>query len=122
MKLQLQIMEGRFSICQTEAGAAIPWEDPICFFCKTEEERSLVCLTRSVPKETIQQEDGWRMLRFAGPLSFSLVGVLSRLTACLAKNGISIFAVSTFDTDYILLREVQLEKALSVLSTEYEII
>lgn len=120
--MKLQIIEGKFSVCQIEAGAKIPWEDPVCFFCKTREERSLVCLTRSVPEKTIRQEDGWRMLRFAGTLSFSLTGILAKITTCLANHGISVFAVSTFDTDYILLREEQFAKAISVLQMEYEVV
>ena len=87
------------------------------FFCltKTDEEISLVCRTEQTPAETAAREDGWRAFRIGGVLDFSLTGILSRLSAVLAENGIGIFAVSTYNTDYILVKAENLGKALNVL-------
>lgn len=91
------------------------WEDTFCFVGKTEEELSLVCSTRYVPSETIEREDGWRAFRIEGVLDFSLIGILSGLTSLLAEQGIGIFAVSTYNTDYILTKAEHYTRALTVL-------
>ena len=80
------------------------------------EEISLVCKTDDVPQNTIERDDGWRGFRIQGVLDFSLIGILSKLSAILAENGIGIFAISTFNTDYILVKAENFEKALKVLS------
>ena len=88
------------------------------FFClaRTDAELSLVCETERVPADTLAREDGWRAFRVVGPLEFSLVGILAKLSGLLAEAGISIFAVSTYDTDYILVKDVNFRRALQVLS------
>ena len=78
--------------------------------------RVLVCKTDDVPQNTIERDDGWRGFRIQGVLDFSLIGILSKLSAILAENNIGIFAVSTFNTDYILVKAENFEKALKVLS------
>ena len=87
------------------------------FFClmKTDEEISLVCRTEQTPEETAAREDGWRAFRIEGVLDFSLTGILSAISGILAENGIGIFAVSTYNTDYILVKAENLVKALDVL-------
>ena len=85
---------------------------------KTDEEISLVCKTRDTPEKTIERDDGWKGFRIQGVLDFSLIGILSKLSGILAENKIGIFAVSTFNTDYILVKAENFEKALSVLSAE----
>ena len=87
------------------------------FFClmKTDEEISLVCRTEQTPAEAAAREDGWRAFRIEGVLDFSLTGILSAISGILAENGIGIFAVSTYNTDYILVKEENLVKALDVL-------
>ena len=75
----------------------------------------MVCPQRQIP-EGIQKEEGWRLLQVEGPLDFSLTGVLASLTAPLAREKISVFAVSTFDTDYLLVREEQLPSAIDALT------
>ena len=82
----------------------------------TDEEISLVCKTDYVPQNTIERDDGWRGFRIQCVLDFSLIGILSKLSAILAENNIGIFAVSTFNTDYILVKAENFEKALKVLS------
>ena len=73
------------------------------------------CETNDVPENTIEREDGWRGFRIQGILDFSLIGILSKLSGILADNKIGIFAVSTFNTDYILVKDVDFEKSLAVL-------
>ena len=87
------------------------------FFClmKTDEEISLVCRTEQTPAEAAVREDGWRAFRIEGVLDFSLTGILSAISGILAENGIGIFAVSTYNTDYILVKAENLGKALDVL-------
>ena len=83
---------------------------------------SLVCRTEDVPANTLERDDGWRAFRIQGVLDFSLIGILARLSGILAEHEIGIFAVSTYNTDYILVKEENFEEALSVLSLEgYEI-
>jgi hypothetical protein len=86
------------------------------FWCvaRTSEELSIVVEERSVP-EGVRCERGWRGLKVAGPLDFGLTGILAAIAAPLAQAEISIFAVSTFDTDYVLVRQPRLEQAVAVL-------
>ena len=89
---------------------------------KTDEEISLVCETSRVPMRTTERDDGWKAFRIQGVLDFSLIGILSKITTLLAENGVGIFAVSTYNTDYILVKAAQFEKALAVLAhAGYEI-
>ena len=77
-----------------------------------------MCKTEDVPQSIIERDDGWRGFRIQGVLDFSLIGILSKLSGILADNDIGIFAVSTYNTDYILVKEENYERALTVLSTE----
>ncbi|WP_430609408.1 ACT domain-containing protein [Enterococcus sp. DIV0876] len=86
------------------------------FFAHTEDEYSLVLPTAAVPKETVAREDGWQALMIVGVLDFSLVGILADLSGLLAAHEISIFAVSTYNTDYILIKNHQIEQAKQVLT------
>ena len=78
----------------------------------------MVCKTEDVPSKTVEREDGWRGFRIQGMLDFSLIGILSKLSGILAEHKIGIFAVSTYNTDYILVKEENFEKALYVLGSE----
>ena len=91
-------------------------DNTFLFFAKTDREFSLVCETSRVPPDTLKREDNWRALRIDGTLDFSLTGILSDLAALLAGAHIGIFALSTFDTDYILVRQERLHDARQVLS------
>ena len=82
---------------------------------RTEDELSIVCIDKNIPNE-IKSEKGWRVLKVEGPLDFSLIGILSDISGILAKEKISIFVVSTFDTDYILVKEENLVNSIKVLS------
>ena len=78
----------------------------------------MVCKTEDVPAETIERDDGWKGFRIQGVLDFSLIGILSKLSGILADNNIGIFAVSTYNTDYILVKEENFDRALKVLASE----
>ena len=86
-----------------------------CFIGKTDEESSLVCITENVPPNVLKRDDGWKAFRIQGVLDFSLIGILSEISAILAERGISIFAVSTYNTDYILIKKENYKKALEAL-------
>lgn len=113
--MKIEIIGQHFSVCKVEDFHSVNWNDPYCFIGKTEEECSLVCQTESVPENVLEREDGWKAFRFSGVLDFSMVGVLSQATSILAGEGISVFAVSTYNTDYVLLKEGQFGKALELL-------
>ena len=116
--MELKKLEYDLTVCKVGALADINMTAGFFFIGKTEEELSLVCRTEDVPPQTIARDDGWKGFRIQGILDFSLIGILSKLSGILADNGIGIFAVSTFNTDYILVKAEYFEKALSVLSTE----
>ena len=86
------------------------------FIGKTDEELSVVCLTKDVPERTVERSDGWRGFRIEGTLDFALVGILSKLSAILAQNKIGIFAVSTFNTDYILVKADRFVQTMNLLT------
>ena len=110
------------SVCKVADVSAIDLNDDIFFVGKTDEEISLVCKTSSVPVSTVARDDGWKGFRIEGVLDFSLIGILSKISAILAENKIGIFAVSTYNTDYILVKEENFERALKALADDgYEI-
>ena len=111
-----------FSVCKVKDYSLVNMDAEFCFIQKTDEENSLVCLTEDVPANTIEREDGWKAFRIEGVLDFALVGILSRISDILTRNEISIFAVSTYNTDYILIKKENFDKAIDVLAKEgYEI-
>ncbi len=115
MNLTLKTIPQKFSVCKIADISQIDFSDNFCFLSKTDEELSLVCTTDNVPENTTEREDGWRAFRIEGTLDFSLVGILSRISAILAENNIGIFAISTYNTDYILTKEENFNHALEVL-------
>jgi uncharacterized protein len=119
-KKKLLLLPETLCICRLERNAPIPeWALTGGFssITRTAEELSVVCPQNRVPPG-IQKQDGWKALQVEGPLDFSLTGVLASLTDPLAKEGISVFAVSTYDTDYLLVKEKQLEGAIQALRGE----
>lgn len=111
----IQVIEGQFTVCKVEDSNNINLVEDFCFVGKTDEEISLVCRTESAPGNIIDQEDGWKAFRILGVLEFSLIGILSKISTLLADNNIGLFVISTFNTDYILVKETALDKALQVL-------
>lgn len=120
----LIVLPEAFVICRLGSEAPMPpWATAGKFISitRTADELSIVCCQDAMP-EGVMCEPGWRCLRVAGTIPFSVVGVLASLTALLAKAGIPLFAVSTFDTDYVLVKEMDLEGAVAVLRQEGQII
>lgn len=113
--MELKKIDYNFSICKVETLADVDLNQKFCFVGKTDEEISVVCCTEQVPERTIAREDGWRAFRIQGVLDFSLIGILSKVSTILAENEIGLFAISTYNTDYILVKEENFEKALVVL-------
>ena len=111
----LEPLKYRFSVCKVMDYSGIDLMKPFCFTGTTDEENSLVCPEETVPDNTTERDDGWRAFRIIGQLDFSLIGILARISEILAENRIGIFAISTYNTDYILTKEVNFEKALKAL-------
>lgn len=116
--MELKKIEHKLSVCKVADISDIDLTADFFFIGKTDEELSLVCKTEDVPTETTERDDGWRGFRIQGVLDFSLIGILSKLSGILAEHKIGIFAVSTYNTDYILVKEENFERALDVLSKE----
>lgn len=114
--MEIKKLDDTFSICKVSDYSQIDLDSEFCFIGKTDEEKSLVCITDSVPDNVIERDDGWRAFRIQGVLEFSLIGILSKIAALMAENGIGIFAVSTYNTDYILTKEDNFNKAIEILS------
>ena len=121
--MKLKFFDYDFTVCKLTEGAELKPRGEFYFTGRTDEEISLVCETRYVPENTLEREDGWQAFRIEGVLDFSLTGILSKISAVLAENAIGFFAVSTYNTDYILVKRENAEKAKKALSDSgYEII
>lgn len=116
--MELKKLEADLTVCKVGALADINTAADLFFIGKTDEELSLVCRTEDAPARTVERDDGWKGFRVQGVLDFSLIGILSRLSGILAENQIGLFAVSTFNTDYILVRAEHFDRALKVLAAE----
>lgn len=120
--MEIKKIEEDFTVCKVADFSGVHIDAEYCFIGKTDEERSVVCRTAEVPQNTIEREDGWRAFRIEGVLDFSLVGILAKISSLLAEEQIGIFAVSTFNTDYIFVKKENELKALSKLSqTGYKV-
>ena len=113
--LQLQVIPETFSICQVENYRGIDIDQPFVFTGRTDEEKSLVCPVSMVPESTLDRSDGWKMFRICGQLDFSLIGILAELSSVFAKAEIGIFAISTYNTDYVLVKDKDYRKAIKAL-------
>ena len=122
IKIILETLRPRFSVCKVKDYSGVDLTKPFCFTGTTDEENSLVCPEALVPGNTIERDDGWKGFRIIGQLDFSLIGILARISKILAEGGIGIFAISTYNTDYILTKEENFEKAMKVLKNAgYEV-
>lgn len=120
--MKLKKIPYELSVCKVADVSSVDLGGDFYFVGRTDEEISLVCKTSSVPSVTTARDDGWRGFRIEGVLDFSLIGILSKISAILAENRIGIFAVSTYNTDYILVKKENFERALDVLADAgYEI-
>ena len=116
MQLQLEIFPEPYAVCRLAPHAAAPtWaRGGLVAITRTPDELSVICQQDKVPASTTATR-GWRCLRVAGTLDFSLIGVIAGLTRVLATARISVLVTSTFDTDYLLIREPDLTQATTVL-------
>jgi hypothetical protein len=115
--LRLTVLEESLAIARLDPGAAVPsWATRSAFHSvtRTPAELSIVCAEREVPADA-QAERGWRALQVAGPIPFASTGVLASLAGPLARAELSLFALATYDTDYVLVRSADLERACSAL-------
>jgi len=116
--LALELLPGRLAVAQLSAAAEFPvhWDQGSAIFAllRTGEELTVVCAEASVPIG-VRQEPGWRAFKVSGLLDFTLVGILAQIASPLAQAGISIFALSTYNTDYILVKEAFLTQAAQAL-------
>ncbi|KPI52005.1 amino acid-binding protein [Clostridioides difficile] len=122
--MKLKLFAEEYAVCRLNNDSKIPeWIDTKNFYSitKTEDELSVVCSNNNIPSD-VKSEKEWRILKILGPLDFSLIGILSKLSGLLAENKISIFAISTYDTDYILIKEKDIENACKILTCNgYEV-
>ena len=113
--MHLKKLEQDFSVCKVKDLSNVNLDSEFCFIGKTDEERSVVCVTTDVPCNVVEREDGWKAFRMDGTLDFSLVGILSKVSGVLAASKIGIFAISTYNTDYILTKSDNYDRAIEVL-------
>ena len=121
--MEIKKIDYDFSVCKVADYSLVDFDMEYCFIGKTDHEKSLVCITNTVPSNVLQRDDGWKAFRIQGVLDFSLIGILSRIAKILAQNAISICAISTFNTDYILTKKENYQNALEILhNAGYEIV
>ena len=119
-KKKLNVLEQKFTIHRFEPSASIPDEiikSKYFWIGKTDEELSVVCES-GISLRSLSSNAGWSVIKIAGPLDFNLVGILAEITSVLAKAGISIFTLSTYNTDYILVKKNKLPEAIEALKNE----
>ena len=114
--IRLKRLPWALTVCKSATTADIDLNAGFYFIGRTDEELSLVCRTEDAPDNTTARDDGWRGFRVQGTLDFGLVGILAGLSAVLAESGVGIFAVSTYDTDYILVKAEDWDRAAEALS------
>ncbi|AWK87993.1 ACT domain-containing protein [Azospirillum thermophilum] len=117
--LTLSILPQRLAVAQLPPGSGLPgwldWTAPLVSVTRTGEELSILCDEARIP-DGVKAERGWRAFKVQGPLDVSLFGILARIAVPLAQAHVPIFAMSTYDTDYVLVRADDLEKAAEVLA------
>jgi uncharacterized protein len=122
--LVMKLINESYGVCRLNKDEEIPawaYEGELFSITKTDDELSILCLQENIPTG-VKFEGDWRILKVEGPLDFSLIGILSKISGILALQSISIFAVSTYDTDYILVKENNINTAVEALRGQgYEI-
>lgn len=113
--MELKRIKQDFTVCKIEDIKGVDFDREFVFLSKTDEELSLICETACVPANALIAENGWKALKITGILDFGMVGVIAEISRHLAKAGISLFVVSTYNTDYILLKEAVCEQGIRVL-------
>lgn len=115
--LNLSLLPDTLAICRLPPGAPVPawaWTGEPASVTRTRDELSVVCRADAVP-DGVRREAGWRCLKVEGPLDFGLTGILAALTAPLAAAGVSVFAVCTYDTDHVMVKAEDLDRAVQAL-------
>jgi len=115
MQMKIKVLEKEFSVCKVHFFAPDVCRGEFWFAAQTDEEMSLVCQSEFAPKNAFERSDGWRAMRIEGVLDFSLVGILAKISDVLAQAQVGIFAVSTYNTDYILVKGADLMRAADAL-------
>ncbi|SDJ66709.1 hypothetical protein SAMN04487841_0463 [Streptococcus gallolyticus] len=113
--LTIKPITEEFAVCQVEDYSQVNLENPFVFTGATDGEKSLVCPIALVPENALSVDKTWSAFRIEGILDFSLIGILSKISSLLAENNIGIFAISTYNTDYILTKTADFQSALRVL-------
>ena len=113
--VSIEMLSEQFSVCKVADYSQVDVDRPFVFTGRTDEEKSLVCPTALVPDNTTVRDDGWRGFRICGELAFSLIGILAGISEVLARTRIGIFAISTYNTDYVLTKEENFERAIAAL-------
>ncbi len=116
--LTLTILPDRYAICRLDSKAPLPeWAvgDDFVSVSRTRDELSIVCPERNLPRDASCSR-GWRILKCEGPLDYTLTGIIASLAEPLADAGVTIFPLATHDTDYVLIKEPQLDLAIQALT------
>ena len=117
MKLSLLVLDETFAICTLKRDLPLPdWATSSAFYSitRTYDELSIVCPQSAIPSG-VEINKNWRCMKVQGPLGFSITGILASISAPLASEGISVFVFSSYDTDHIMVKQYELEKAIDVL-------
>lgn len=114
--MQLKKLLSPMTVCKVETMEDAIVDGRFLFIGRTDRELSIVCETEHVPRSTVERDDGWLGFRIEGQLEFSLIGVLAGISKVLAEASIGIFVISTFDTDYVLVKAINFNKAVSALT------
>ncbi len=112
--MRIKVLDENFAVCRVEDYSKFDFNEEFYFIGNTDDEKSLVCIENAVPENIIKCEKGWRGFRIEGILDFSLIGIISEISKALAENNIGIFVVSTFNTDYVFVKEENFERALKL--------
>jgi hypothetical protein len=121
--MKIRVLPMEVAVCRLDAAAEVPaWSlgSRFAAVTRTDRELSVVCEERLLPRDA-RAERGWAVLELEGPIPFEQTGVLSSVLAPLARAAVSVFAVSTYDTDYVLVRKERLRDALGALAPAFEI-
>jgi len=111
--MKIKCFEQKFCVCKLADISGVDFSGFV-FLSRTDEEISLVCEADAVPANATHTEDGWRAFRLDQELDFSLIGIIAKISNALAKAGISVFVVSTYNTDYVLIKEANFAHAVTI--------
>jgi len=115
MNLELKQLNREFTVCKLHNLDQVDLNREFTFIAKTDDELSLVCETPYVPSASLNAEHGWKALKISGVLDFGLIGIIAQISGILASSDIPVFVISTFNTDYILIKEKHYDHALQLL-------